>query len=90
MIHATAHQNKEGTTMAKYYVMPKNAAGERLTLSEDRDGRPVDMTGVDVVELPKGNYFRVAGRGDKPISVLRVAKAVLAGQISISDLTVVE
>lgn len=67
----------------KYYVMPKDAVGERQVISE-KDGTPTDMTGVDMVDLPKGDYLTVISRG-KEFHATKVARAVVAGQIKIED-----
>jgi len=43
------------------------------------------MTGVDMVELPKGDYLTVISRG-KEFHATKVARAVVAGQIKIEDI----
>ncbi len=74
--------------MTRYYVMPRDAAGQRVVIPGP-EGQPVNMTGVDVVDLPHGDWFRIAGKGQNPYPALRVARAVLAGQVSVDDLTAV-
>jgi hypothetical protein len=70
--------------MTKYYVMAKDALGQRAVIS-DRQGRPADMTGVDVVDLPAGDYLTVISKG-REFPASKVARAVVAGQIAIDDI----
>lgn len=65
----------------KYYVMPKNALGQRTVISK---GIPTDMTGVDVVDLPKGDYLTVISKG-KEYPAFKIALAIASGQIKIED-----
>lgn len=67
----------------KYYVCKRNELGQRQVIT-DKQGTPTDMTGVDVVELPKGDYLTVISRG-KEFPAHKIALAVAAGQIKIED-----
>ncbi len=70
--------------MSRYYVMARALTGQRQVISA-RQGRPVDMTGVDVVDLPDGDYLTVISMG-KEYPAYKVALAVVAGQININDI----
>ncbi len=67
----------------KYYVMPKNEAGQRQVIAEAK-GMPVNMFGVDVVDLPAGDYLTVISRG-KEYPAYKVALAIASGQIAKED-----
>jgi len=67
----------------KYYVMPKNEIGERSAISE-KQGQPVNMTGVTTIDLPSGDYLSVISKG-KEYPASKVALAIAAGQIKIED-----
>lgn len=68
----------------RYYVMPKNEIGQRQVINE-RQGQPVDMTGVTVVELPTGDYLTVIPKS-KEYPAYKIALAIAAGQIKIDDI----
>jgi hypothetical protein len=67
----------------KYYVCKKDQLGNRMVISE-KQGVPVDMSGVDVVDLPAGDYLTVISK-EKEFPADKVAKAIAAGQIKIED-----
>ena len=67
----------------KYYVMPAKPVNERVVISE-KEGMPTDLEGVDIVDLPKGDYLHVISKG-KSYHATKVARAVAAGQIDIAD-----
>jgi len=67
----------------RYYVMPKNEIGQRTVINE-RQGQPVDMTGVTVVDLPAGDYLTVISKG-KEYPSYKIALAIAAGQIKSED-----
>lgn len=67
----------------KYYVMPQNELGQIQVIAETQ-GTPADMTGVNVIELPKGDYLTVISRG-KEFPAHKIASAIAAGQIKIED-----
>jgi len=71
--------------MTRHYVMPADALGQRAVITSP--GQPVDMTGVNVVELPSGDWLRVKGR-DKEYPASNVARAIVAGQILLTDVEV--
>ncbi len=67
----------------KYYVTPKDAIGQRHAIKET-DGKPINMTGVDIVDLPDGDYLTVISKG-KEYPAYKVALAIAAGQIKTED-----
>ena len=69
-----------------YYVTPKDAIGQRHAIKET-EGKPVNMTGVDIVNLPNGDYLTVISRG-KEYPAYKVALAIAAGQIKIEDIKI--
>lgn len=73
----------------KYFVMPKDAAGQIAVISE-REGIPVNMEGVKTVELPKNNggFFVISKNKEYPVNA--VARAVAYGQITLDDLRAAE
>lgn len=73
------HKQREVRKM-RYYVTPKDALGYRHTMKD----QPVNMTGVDIVDLPAGDYLTVISRG-KEYPAHKIALAIAAGQIKIDD-----
>lgn len=67
----------------KYYVLPENALGYRQVINETQ-GVPVDMTGIDIVDLPNGAYLTVISKG-KEYPSHKIANAIAAGQVNIDD-----
>lgn len=67
----------------RYYVMPKNEIGQRTVINE-RQGQPIDMTGVAIIDLPSGDYLTVISKG-KEYPAYKISLAVIAGQIKIED-----
>ena len=67
----------------KYYVMPKDTLGDRQVLKA-HNGTPTDMTGVDIIDLPPGDYLTIISRG-KEYPASKVARAIAYGQIKIED-----
>jgi hypothetical protein len=67
--------------MTTYYVTPKDELGYRHTLKAPL----VDMTGVDIIDLPSGDYLTVISRG-KEYPASKIALAVAAGQIALDDI----
>jgi hypothetical protein len=67
--------------------MKENGLGGRQVITN----KPIDMNGVDVIELDckDGDYFTVAGRGEKEYPVNNVIRALIAGQIKKEDITLV-
>jgi len=69
--------------MKKYYVMPKDAAGQIPVIDK---GIPVNMTGVIVVELPDNNgYLHVISR-NKDYPSYKIAQAIAYNQITLADI----
>lgn len=70
----------------KYYVMPKDAAGQR-TVVNGKTGTPTNLDGVTVIELPTNTgWLTVISKG-KAYPDYKVALAVAAGQIKIDDVS---
>jgi len=69
----------------KYYVMPENELGQRAVIAETK-GKPANIVGVDVINLPAGKMLTVKSRNKKFLAH-KVAWAVACGQISIDDKT---
>lgn len=70
----------------KWYVMPKDALGQRCAISE-QEGKPVNMDGVDIVELPSAaKFYKVKTRNGKEYAACKIAKAIAAGQLTLLDL----
>lgn len=69
--------------MQKYYVLPKDKLGQRMVL-DGHKMQPTDMSGVQIVELPKGDYLTVISRG-KEYPAYKIARAIAIGQIEIKD-----
>jgi hypothetical protein len=78
----TATKNKKEDKM-RYYVIRENEIGQRTVIS-DNQGRPVDMAGVDIIDLPNGDYLTVVSRG-KEYPAYKIALAIATGQIKIDD-----
>jgi len=74
---------KEEHDMQKYYIMPKDALGQRMVI-DGRQGRPINIDGVQEIELPNGDYLTVISKGKK-YPAHKIALAVALGQIKKDD-----
>lgn len=74
----------EEESMIKYYVMPKDAAGQR-TVIKDTIGIPVNMEGVTIIELPVNNGYLTVVSRNKEYPDHKVALAVAMGMIKAED-----